>query len=95
MNSKWPRLAYLFVFVWILLFSFTKGTFAHAVLIEANPPLNSQMDEPPTKIHYVFNERIEKELYYIRVFNERGELVTKNSAEMSEDQRAISLSLPL
>jgi len=78
----------------MLLFSFTKGTFAHAVLLEANPPLNSQLKDSPPEIRYIFNERIEKELYYIRVFNEEGELVTNNQAEISEDQRGISLMLP-
>ena len=94
MNRRWVNIPLVFMFTFLLIFPFTKGALAHAVLIEADPPLNSQVMQAPTEIRYVFNERVEKELFYIRLYDSEGEQVTKNQAEISENQREISLKLP-
>ena len=94
MNRRWVNVPLVFMFTFLLIFPFTKGALAHAVLIEADPPLNSQVMQAPTEIRYVFNERVEKELFYIRLYDAEGEQVTKNQAEISENQRDISLKLP-
>ncbi len=67
---------------------------AHAVLIQADPPPNSRLDVSPAQITLVFNERLEKELYYIRVYDAEGKSIAVSSTEMSLDQTSISAKLP-
>ncbi len=73
---------------------FPQTAAAHAVLIQADPPPNSHLSAPPEKITLKFNERLEKELYFIRVYDGRGKSVSDNSATMSLDQKELSLKLP-
>jgi copper transport protein len=68
--------------------------FAHSALLEAFPSINSHMDYAPTEIRLKFNERLEKELYYIHVFDEQGKLVTNAETQISQDQSEIHLNLP-
>ena len=42
----------------------------------------------------MFNERLEKELYSIKVFNEDGDMVSQSKTEMSKDQKYIKQALP-
>lgn len=93
-DRRLRSLAFVFAFAFLWLVSFSSVAFGHAVLIEADPPLNTQVEESPAKLRYVFNERLEKRLFYIRVFNEQGETVTDRETQMSDDQKEISLALP-
>ena len=94
MNKRWWNgFCTLFLTV-ILLLSFAPGVFAHAVLIEATPPLNSQLSTAPKEIRYVFNERIEKKLYYIRIYDDQGKLVPTEEVTLSKDQKELTMQLP-
>ncbi len=67
---------------------------AHSALLEAFPSINSHLDLSPSEIRLKFNERLEKELYYIHVFDEQGKAVTEHETEMSQNQKEIHVDLP-
>ncbi|MBP1932087.1 copper resistance CopC/CopD family protein [Ammoniphilus resinae] len=94
MNKGWRKGCGTLFLILIFLLSFAPGVFAHAVLNEATPPLNSQLSTAPKEIRYVFNERIESKLYYIRIYDDQGELVPTEEAKLSKDQKEITLQLP-
>lgn len=86
---------YTFILLSILMgVFFPSNVWAHASLLEATPSPNSQLDEPPKSILLTFNERLEPDLYYLRVYNKDGESVTDNKANMTKKQRTISLAIP-
>nr|WP_245203794.1 copper resistance protein CopC [Ammoniphilus resinae] len=61
---------------------------------KAYPGPDSQLSASPSEITLTFNERLERELYYIQVFDGHGVSVTENLTEMSRDQRELVLPLP-
>lgn len=67
---------------------------AHAVLTKAAPEPNSQLNEAPERIELTFNERLEAELYYIKVFDEIGRQVSETETKLSADQKTMSLDWP-
>src|SRR4051812_41729523 len=67
---------------------------AHSVLLNESPAPSSVMAISPDKIELTFNERLEKELFYIKVLDDNGKSVTANKTAMSQDQRQIRLLLP-
>lgn len=67
---------------------------AHSVLLEASPSQNSTLAAAPERIRLTFNERLEKELYSIYVFDDKGVKINTPEAVMSQDQREIILQLP-
>lgn len=67
---------------------------AHAVLTRAVPEANSQLNAAPERIELTFNERLESELYYIRVYDEIGRVVSDRKAALSGDQKTMTLELP-
>ncbi|MDB5052345.1 MAG: hypothetical protein JWM44_395 [Bacilli bacterium] len=69
--------------------------FAHAILTNASPALNSQLDRSPSQIELTFNERLQIDLYRIEVFNAKGEPICCEKAKISPDQRQIQLKLPV
>ncbi|GAA3402668.1 copper resistance CopC/CopD family protein [Paenibacillus hodogayensis] len=71
-----------------------KPASAHSVLTKAVPEPNSQLAEAPDRIELTFNERLESELYYIKLYDEIGRVVSDRKAALSEDQKALSLELP-
>lgn len=86
---------YLFLLCMIiLLFSFPQGAFAHAVLEMANPAQDSHLQSSPKEIILQFNERIEKELYSIKVFDRSGEEVSNSKTSLSVDQKQVNQTLP-
>lgn len=80
----------LFIFVLMM----PHGVFAHASLEKANPAPDSQLDKAPKEILLQFNERLEKELYSIKVFDENGDLISDDKTKISKDQKSLSLDLP-
>lgn len=99
--GKWGRPAIrsrLIVGLTLLLFvaaAVTAGpASAHSVLQEASPPPNSTLPSAPERIRLTFNERLEKELYSIYLFNDKGIKVETPAAVLSPDQREVSLQLP-
>jgi copper transport protein len=67
---------------------------AHSVLTEAVPAPNGTTAVSPERIRLTFNERLEKELYSISVYDEKGAKVDTPPAVMSQDQQQISVELP-
>lgn len=88
MIRKWVLFYLLFMVI------FPQQVFSHAQLENANPAPNSQLPSSPADITLTFNERLERELYYIKVFDSHGEPITENRTEMSQDQKKMHLSLP-
>lgn len=78
----------------VLLLSFPQGAFAHAVLEKASPAQDSHLQSSPKEIVLQFNERIENELYSIKVFDSSGEEVSTSNTELSVDQKQVSQTLP-
>ena len=78
----------------LALLAVPRTVFAHASLQEAAPAPDSILDAAPPQIQLTFGERLEKQLYFIRVYNNRGNSVTSREAEMSADQRQLTLRLP-
>lgn len=78
----------------LLLTALPQTVLAHASLVQAVPSPDRHLQQSPPEINLTFNERLEKELYYIKVYDPRGQAVTKNAAEMSQDQHALKLALP-
>jgi copper transport protein len=92
-----PRLMpvgiFLFLGIWMSAMLPVSAS-AHSALLQAVPAPNSTVQSAPPEIRLTFNERLEKELYWIKVFDDKGEQVTKNETEMSRDQRELRLALP-
>lgn len=82
------------VFLIFLLLSFPKGAFAHAVLEKASPAQDSHLQSSPKEIILNFNDRIENELYAIKVFDSNGKEVNRSKTELSVDQKQVSQTLP-
>lgn len=79
----------LFLFI-----SIPQISFGHSSIMKATPDPDSVLETAPTEINLLFNERFEKKLYGIKVFNEDGKSITKNKATISGDQRELKLTLP-
>jgi copper transport protein len=78
----------------IFIFMIPQEAFAHATLKMAEPAPDSELTDSPEKIVLTFDERLENELYSIKVFNEKGERVVNGKPEMSKDQKFITQPLP-
>lgn len=79
----------------VYIFTFQSGTvLGHAILLQAEPAANSQLRSSPEQIRLTFNERLEKQLFHIKVRDQRGVMVTNQSALLSEDQRQVQLNIP-
>ncbi|WP_028393649.1 copper resistance CopC/CopD family protein [Bacillus cihuensis] len=84
----------LIVSLLFFIFAVPQGVFAHALLEKATPAADSHLKSSPKEIVLMFNERLEKELYSIKVFNEDGDLVSKSRTEIGKDQKYIKQNLP-
>jgi copper transport protein len=85
---------FLILFAIIFSFMIPQEVFAHATLKMADPAPDSELTESPKEIVLTFDERLEDELYSIKVFNENGERVVNAKPEMSKDQTSIKQPLP-
>ena len=83
----------LFLFIIVILARPTAAS-AHSVLLQALPAPNSILQTAPQEIRLEFNERLQKELYSIKVYNDQGDLSTSSPTMMSANQKVISISLP-
>jgi len=91
--KRWLVAAAIMLFAAVLLIS-PERVSAHAVLTKAVPEANSQLNTAPERIELTFNERLEAELYYIKVFDEIGREISDRKATLSGDQKAMQLELP-
>ncbi|QGQ96389.1 hypothetical protein EHS13_16605 [Paenibacillus psychroresistens] len=87
---KW--IAFLLLIIVIL--AMPKPALAHSVLLQALPAPNSILQAAPQEIRLEFNERLQKELYSIKVYDDKGELSTSSTTRMSANQKVISIALP-
>jgi copper transport protein len=71
-----------------------QGVSAHAVLEKAIPGPDSRLQNSPKEIVLMFNERLENKLYSIKVFNNRGEEISKKDTEQTVDQKQLKQVLP-
>src|SRR5690606_35417606 len=92
------RIAVLFCAVLALvgtsLVGYAQPASAHAILVKAVPEPNTSVAELPEQIVLSFNERLESELFYIRMYDENGRLAVNEKAVISEDQKTVSLKVP-
>jgi copper transport protein len=84
--------AFLFILLCSILIPI--HTSAHAILTNANPGYNSQFEHSPHEVALTFNERLQKDLYRIEVFDTKGTAICCEKAILSSDQRQIKLKLP-
>jgi copper transport protein len=83
-------LCFLFLFLIV-----PKSVFAHAQLEKATPAPDSFVEKSPNEVNLVFNERLESELYSIKIFDNQGKEVTKDQTNMTKDQKRITQSMPV
>lgn len=85
----------IFILISILfVLTIPQGVFAHALLEKATPAPDSHLQSSPEEIVLLFNERLENELYSIKVFNNLGEMISKQKTVLSENQKQMSQTLP-
>ncbi|GGH86112.1 copper transport protein [Pullulanibacillus pueri] len=86
----------IFGFIIILLcFVFSQQASAHAVLLEATPGENAHLQKAPEEIRLTFNERLQDELYYIKVYDQESHQVSKKTTKLSINHKELSVKLPL
>lgn len=80
----------------IAIFMFIMPTYAsaHSTLLRASPAPNSILQKAPKEIRLEFNERLQKELYSIKVYDDKGNLISKSPTIMSTNQKVLSTVLP-
>lgn len=79
----------IILFSIILVAAIPKVAFAHALLEKAKPAPDSHLQSSPKEIVLLFNERLEDELYSIKVFNNKGEMISESKTELSLDQKQL------
>jgi copper resistance protein C len=74
----------------------TAGTAAgHAVLLRAEPRVESRLKRPPDDVTLYFSERLEPAYSTVRVVNERGEQVDRRDSRVDRaDPTLLRATLP-
>lgn len=87
-----------FVLLFFVFLSFfvidTPTVFGHSFVIQETPSPNSQLETSPAEIVITFNNKVEKELFSIKVLDEKQQEVTSNKAFINDRQLEIRLTLP-
>lgn len=92
---KGPQYFVLFFFIFLSFFVMGAPTvFGHSFVLQESPSPNSQLETSPTEIVITFNKKIERELYSLKVFDEKQQEVTSNKAQINDRQLEIRLTLP-
>lgn len=85
----------LLFFVFLSFFVIGAPTaFGHSFVIQETPSPNSQLETSPAEIVITFNNKVEKELFSIKVLDEKQQEVTSNKAFINDRQLEIRLTLP-
>lgn len=85
----------LLFFVFLSFFVIGAPTvFGHSIVLQETPSPNSQLETSPAEIVIVFNNKIEKELFSIKVLDDKQQEVTSNKAFINDRQLEIHLTLP-
>lgn len=93
-NKLWTFVMVLLMLAALGIGSVPKEASAHASLIKAIPDADSRLQESPQAITLTFNERLEKGIFYIKVYNQKGDEVTKEPAQLLEQQTVMEVKLP-
>jgi copper transport protein len=93
-NKSWIVKILLLCFIAAGIVGYGERVDAHASLLSAVPEPNGTVAKPPEAITLTFNERLEGQLYYIKVLDEIGRDAVKRDAVLSEDRKQVSLKLP-
>ncbi|HEX7058104.1 MAG TPA: copper resistance protein CopC [Bacilli bacterium] len=89
-----PRLLLAAVMFMLTLPFFNVSLSAHAVLEQATPFANSELNAAPQSVELTFNERVDPDLFSLQVIDSRGKSVTSQKAAISPDHKSLSLKLP-
>jgi copper transport protein len=91
--NKWQQQKLLrmiiILFSIIMVAAIPKVASAHALLEKATPAPDSHLQSSPKEIVLLFNERVEDELFSIKVFNNKGEMISKRKSELSLNQKQL------
>jgi len=66
-------------------------SWAHAFLDHAEPPVGSQVHDPPAQVKIWFTERLEPTLSKIQVFDASGQQVDKRDVQADKSDAALLL----
>ena len=88
-----PRFV-LFFFVLLLLVICVQYIKGHSSVVMEYPAPNSQLETVPTEINITFKEKIKRAQASLEVVDNKGQTVTSNKAQISDDQQKIRLELP-
>jgi copper transport protein len=91
---RYDRVKIVIILSFLFILLLPAKSFAHSTLLTVSPIPNSTLTTSPPQITLTFNERLEKELYFIKVIDSHGKSVTKNDTQMSLTQRQLELDLP-
>jgi copper transport protein len=80
---------FIILFSIIMIAAMPKVAFSHALLEKAKPAPDAHLQSAPKEIVLLFNERLEDELYSIKVFNNKGEMISTSKTELSLDQKQL------
>jgi copper transport protein len=70
------------------------NVWGHAFVIKETPVPNSLLETSPEEVIITYNSKIERELVTIKVIDESKQEVTTQPAQLSDDQKEITLVLP-
>lgn len=95
-NKRLPKLlrTVIILFSIIMVLAIPQSVFAHASLEKVTPVPDSHLQSSPKEILLLFNERIENELYSIKVFNNLGESISDGKTKLNVDQRQLTYTIP-
>ena len=90
------RQYFVLLFSLLVLFFFIDidKVLGHSLVVQQTPSPNSQLESSPKEIIIAFNNKVERELVSLRVFDDQQQEVTTNKALISEQQQEIRLELP-
>ena len=92
MKQHFKVLFSLMLTIWFL--SISSYATAHSIPTSYTPAPNSVLEQSPEKVTIIFNSKIEKNLYSLKVFNDQQQEVTEQDALLDASQKELSVALP-
>lgn len=98
-NVKWSdtknyfRLVPFFLIL-LLFFVGIPTAWGHAFVTEESPAPNSYLENSPSEVKVLFNSKVEKNFFSIKLIGEDQKEVTSQSAVISDNQKELRLQLP-
>lgn len=94
MKPRWLLLAFVLAAAAFLAREPSAPADAHALLVRADPPVNSQLREPPTELTLYFSEPLERRFSSVRVTDQTGSRIETTVAFDDTDKALMRVSLP-